>query len=64
MIHFDLSILSKRRTQIMGFAMLAVVYFHSGFDLSMIPLLQILKQWGDIGVDIFLVMSGIGIYHL
>lgn len=63
MIHFDLTMLSKRRTQIMGFAMLSVVFFHSGFDLSMIPLLQLLKQWGDIGVDIFLVMSGIGIYH-
>ena len=47
----------------MGFAMLCVVFFHSSFDLSMIPPLHLLKQWGDIGVDIFLVMSGMGIYH-
>ena len=43
--------------------MLSVVFFHSGFDLSIIPPLQALKQWGDIGVDMFLMMSGIGIYH-
>ena len=47
----------------MGFAMLCVVFFHSGFDLSMIPPLHLLKQWGDIGVDIFLLISGLGIYH-
>lgn len=63
MFRFDLEVLSKRRTQIMGFAMLSVIYFHSGFDFSFIPPLQLLKQWGDVGVDIFLVMSGIGIYH-
>jgi peptidoglycan/LPS O-acetylase OafA/YrhL len=60
---FDLKILSNQRTQIMGFAMLCVVFFHSSFDLSFSPPLKILKQWGDIGVDIFLVMSGMGIYH-
>lgn len=63
MCQFNLQTLSQRRTQIMGFAMLSVVFFHSGFDLVTIPPLQILKQWGDVGVDMFLLMSGIGIYH-
>lgn len=47
----------------MGVSMILVVLFHSGFDLSAVPLLALLKQWGDIGVDMFLLMSGIGIYH-
>lgn len=63
MFHFDLKQFSVKRTQIMGIAMICVVIFHSGFDLSAFPILSNLKQWGDVGVDIFLVMSGIGIYH-
>ena len=47
----------------MGFAMMCVVFFHSSFDFHIIPPLNVLKQWGDIGVDIFLLMSGLGIYH-
>jgi len=62
MIDFDYKILSTKRTTIMGTAMLLVVFFHSSIDLSRIPILQLIKQSGDIGVDIFLIASGIGIY--
>lgn len=47
----------------MGVSMMLVVLFHSGFELSAVPILSLLKQWGDIGVDMFLLMSGMGIYH-
>lgn len=63
MFHFDLKRFSTNRTQIMGVSMLCVVFFHSGFDLNDVPILSIFKQWGDIGVDMFLLMSGMGIYH-
>lgn len=54
--------LSKNRTIIMGMAMICVVLFHSSLDFSRFRLAQLVKQHGDIGVDIFLMMSGMGIY--
>ena len=63
MFHCDLKRFSTSRTQIMGVSMMLVVLFHSGFELSAVPILSLLKQWGDIGVDMFLLMSGMGIYH-
>ncbi len=46
----------------MGVAMILVVFFHSSFDLSTITPLECLKNTGDIGVDIFFLMSGFGVY--
>lgn len=46
----------------MGVAMMLVVFFHSSFDLSAIPPLECFKNMGDIGVEIFFLMSGFGVY--
>lgn len=54
--------ISKNRTAIMGISMVLVVMFHSSFEIHSIPILQAFKMSGDIGVDIFLLVSGIGIY--
>lgn len=62
MITIDLKTISKNRTTIMGMAMLLVMFFHSSIELSGCSVLAALKDMGDVGVDIFLMMSGFGIY--
>jgi len=58
----ELNLLSKYRTQLMGLAMLLILIFHSSIDLSHINIIRSLKDTGDVGVDIFLLLSGIGLY--
>lgn len=45
----------------MGIATLWIVFFHAGFDVN-IPVLHFIKQVGYGGVDIFMFLSGIGIW--
>lgn len=65
-MNIDLSLLSKYRTQLMGFAMLWVTLHHFGISLK-INYLQIIANKiilaGYGGVDIFLFLSGIGVYY-
>ena len=60
---YDYSLLSKHRDKIMGFAILWIILFHCSGDLSGIPVLGLIKNYGNVGVDMFLVMSGIGLYY-
>lgn len=60
---YKLNRLSAKRSIIMGIAMLWIVFFHSSISTDNMPILHYLKQMGDIGVDIFLFVSGIGIYY-
>lgn len=46
----------------MGIATLMIVFFHMSANLEAIPFLYFLKQICDLGVDIFLILSGYGIY--
>ena len=46
----------------MGLAMAAVVFFHCSMDESGFPIISFLQKSGDIGVDIFFLISGMGIY--
>ena len=62
MIEFNLKKFSEKRTQIMGIAMLFVVFFHSSLEFSSVPPIHFIKHIGDIGVDCFLMVSGMGIY--
>jgi len=57
----ELSLISKYRTQLMGIAILWVMLFHSGIH-SGVFLLDYLASIGYGGVDIFLFLSGFGIY--
>ncbi len=54
-------IISKYRSELMGLAMLAVLLFHA-FDITIgIPLLDFLRNYLYIGVDLFVFLSGLGI---
>lgn len=57
----SLSLLSKYRTQLMGVAMLAVMFFH-GMDFK-IYFIEWIRWAGTSGVDMFFFLSGIGIYY-
>ena len=52
---------SKYRNQIMGLAILWIILFHTGMSLPF-PLSQ-LKQQGFGGTDIFIFLSGFGLYY-
>lgn len=47
----------------MGIAILWVMFFHSKLDVSFFPLLELIKGCGNAGVDIFMFVSGFGIYY-
>lgn len=61
--------ISKYRSELMGFSILWVVWFHSALYLNKFPigfmahLFEFLKSIGYGGVDIFLLVSGLGIYN-
>lgn len=53
--------ISRRRAPIMGIAMLMIVVFHSTVRFS--GNIDILKNMGDFGVNIFYLMSGLSMYY-
>lgn len=59
---YKYNILSKYRTEIMGVAILWVMFFHSSINIDNF-ILKILKTIGYGGVDIFLMLSGFGLYY-
>lgn len=60
---YNLSDLSLYRTQLMGIATLMIIICHSsGSNVIMPDLLKFLFRYGNLGVDIFLFLSGIGLY--
>lgn len=61
-ISFEARRFSTARAQIMGYAMLCIVFFHSSFPIAETSLFYAIKNLCDIGVDIFLFVSGIGIW--
>ena len=57
----DYSVLSRRRTELMGAAMLWVMLFHaSGLEFG-IPLLNLVRKAGFGGVDMFILLSAMGL---
>lgn len=59
----EIKLLSKYRTMLMGFAMILVAIFHSSLKIDHIPILGFVKFIGDMGVDIFFFVSGLGMYY-
>lgn len=56
--------LSKYRTEIMGSAILWIIFFHVKIDSTIFPLpIRFIKESGYAGVDIFFLLSGYGIAH-
>lgn len=60
---FNLNIISKERTSLMGLAIIGIMFFHMSLNLSTFPILLKIKALGNIGVDIFLFLSAIGLYY-
>lgn len=63
MKYFNYKFISTYRTQLMGFAILWVVFYHSTINLSVVPILDPIKSIGYGGVDVFLLLSGLGLYY-
>lgn len=64
MNELSLSVYSKYRTQIMGLAAIMIIVGHiRGIDFSHAPLLEKLLWFGNYGVELFLFVSGIGMYY-
>lgn len=57
-----LSLLSKYRTHIMGAAMMWIMWFHSPF-YGKTEVFHFIHNIGFYGVDIFLMVSGLGLYY-
>ena len=56
------SLLSKYRTELMGFALLWIAFVHAQMWFRN-PILQAFKLTGQGGVDIFLFLSSFGLYY-
>lgn len=59
---YSYNLISRYRTQLMGLAMLWVLFYHMSITVHF-PILSHLKQIGYGGVDIFLMLSGLGLYY-
>lgn len=58
------SSLSKYRSELMGFACLWVMLHHNSFHWpESMELLRRFANYGNLGVDIFLLLSGVGLYY-
>lgn len=58
----NLTLISKYRSELMGIAMLLVVWHHLPININ-IPIYDFLRINAGFGVDIFLLLSGIGLYY-
>lgn len=60
---FNINLLSKYRSQLMGIAILLIALFHSGYSSPNFEFINWMRRVGYIGVEIFLLVSGIGMYY-
>ena len=63
---FDIALVNKFRRELMGFAIIWVMIFHCLSDHIKalgIPVLSFLSKQGDLGVELFLFLSGIGLFY-
>lgn len=63
MTKLNYKLISTYRTQLMGLAILWVMLYHSTLNLSSIPVVGEIQAYGYGGVDIFLLLSGLGLYY-
>lgn len=61
---FNLSYFSKYRTQLMGIAAVMIILCHANsYGVELPTIIRKLLIYGNLGVDIFLFLSGIGCYY-
>lgn len=56
-------IISEQRSGVFGLAILWIMLFHSSLDLGWWMPIHLIKATGYCGVDVFLFLSGIGLYY-
>lgn len=63
-LRIDLSLLSKYRTELMGFSAIGILLCHAcGNNVAMPPVLWQICSLGQIGVSLFFLLSGMGLYY-
>lgn len=63
-MNIDLSVVSKYRSELMGVSAILILCVHAvGNNVCMPPIINSVLTLGQLGVDMFLVLSGIGIYY-
>lgn len=61
---FNLNLISKYRAELMGVSTLLILICHAaGNDVFMPSWLMYVVAQGQLGVDIFLFLSGMGLYY-
>lgn len=58
----DLNVISRQRSGVFGLAILWIMLFHSSLSFGWSPL-HLIKATGYAGVDVFLFLSGIGLFY-
>ncbi len=59
----NLKVISEHRTELMGLATLMIIVCHGPANgVQMPPLAEKVVRWGGLGVDVFLFLSGIGMF--
>lgn len=61
-MNFDLELLSRYRINLMGIAAILILLCHSHYCIEFPDIIKPLVIKGNLGVDVFLVLSGIGLY--
>lgn len=63
-LKLDLSLLSKYRTELMGFSAIGIIMCHAcGNDVAMPSILWKVCSLGQLGVSLFFLLSGMGLYY-
>ena len=63
-LSFNLNLFSKYRTELMGLSAIGIILCHSVVEgVKMNPILAYILGLGNVGVDIFLFLSGVGMYY-
>lgn len=60
--YFQLRKISKYRTELMGMSAILILVCHSVAYIEMPRILQYVLSFGNIGVDLFLFLSGMGMW--
>ena len=60
--YFQLSKISKYRTELMEMSAILILVCHSVAYIEMPRILQYVLSFGNIGVDLFLFLSGMGMW--
>ena len=63
-LRIDLSLLSKYRTEYMGFSAIGILLCHAcGNNVTMLSMIYQICSLGQLGVSIFFLLSGMGMYY-